>query len=1302
MASKSTKTKIVSPKFIKSTQQSRLRTRKTSTPKKRRGVSESTLYSGNTLSIHHDLNQISTDESEKRVSGSNLPWHVPFVESISSIKNETIEDDGIKQLARKQCDDSFVTPKIENVQDFIIDEWFEIGPSMHKDGHSPCPSLDNSVDVKYFPDTLKETLNKKVSEPPHFDLNVNEGNELLKSNKSDKAKDKHCSWESVKNDSPSLSKYCLHSSSADNFQNNFDEQKLMLSSECFLTDVAQPNGHNCSNILLKFNTGVTQSFHHFNLSKASLKSNKILFKKPEYPEGQNIVCLSHSPQFIGDTSQIQTIDKHCSEIISQTLRRKPEDNVSLLKEMNCTGVLATKLESGDFIDPDKTNMCRRTVDKLKVSQNSDQINNPKVLKGNNVINPLKQDHAKTKKKYRRRQESSAINNVMCPTCGKYFRGKYHLRRHEMSHTETRPFVCELCNKCFKQKVHLNGHMTVHKRCKNNYSDNKTNNVLQTSKCPGRPRKIYTENELSCKKCGKYFKTVYRLKRHEQSHTDIRPFTCKICGKGFKQTGHRNEHEANHEKSNKKRFLCNMCGVVFRCRSSFNNHLRSHNTERVRLMHTWTGVKQDCLEITHTGYDCPYCTEKFATAQALNSHLETHVEVKHRCHVQPYSCDVCKRTFTYRHNLIKHKLIHKAPEKYALFHKEKIEAHMASGKPSFRCLVCAKVFIRKETLAKHFKIHSGKKPFKCSICCREFTQNVHLKVHMRKHTGSRPFQCKECNRGFIDSTALAKHIENEACKSENALYKCKLCDKRHYYLGSIKQHIRKHHNVLSEENIEQYIWKFERLNRRKYLGDVDQLTCKICNKNFTEKCNLVRHVRNKHSDLMELLTADKHSAQHLVDLKYLQVEKNELRLVPSQIFLKQVNEDLPREPAADESNIEVSTATAYQHFKTGINGTRYSQNISGTTSTTSNNIGIENKTVSGDNCRYKLLEGFNTAEFDNLDYTDGHTQHSSCLFRSEYLDETVLNEIEKDGHKYNKDTSPQSDINFLYNIGLIVSSKAQKYKGEQVGQVGYQQDINTDDQTDNIIKSVSTKDTDEKDNIDVISKNDDSFFPLDNRSVEINHSENFFLNQNFINTEFKSFALAANKSFSMVQSECCMTSDGLCRKSSLNPSPDNLTCSDETNMSQANDKTIVENDPATSTTVNIEMVTDQHSQILESETFLSNGGPSVSTIAKNLHMETELSKELPHISSILPKQLLQFQSTENEYECFPTESQLKKCLGLFVCRDSIEVVSNVYPLHSLYSTFKPWLQDLICSSKPKRSKESAECGSYMKKTDENIG
>ncbi|GFO49909.1 Zinc finger protein [Plakobranchus ocellatus] len=505
----------------------------------------------------------------------------------------------------------------------------------------------------------------------------------------------------------------------------------------------------------------------------------------------------------------------------------------------------------------------------------------------------------------------------CSQCGKGFKQKAHLQGHVKSvHSKTKHMQTEfdqVSGKLEKTKHATSASLKrLHKKPMTaGENENNATEFQNTEKGPiecetsaaqtdsgnsekdmakhvrqgaktGRPKSARKVRDFSCHICNKAFKTAYRLKRHEQSHTDVRPYACRTCDKRFKQSGHRNEHEANHERQG-VRFLCNKCGFVFRCRSSFNTHMRAHGQEQRRLCQTEEERKamlckegdgfrlsplspREDNDLMSTAYDCPYCVEGFSTAQALNNHLDTHVEIAHRRHVQPYSCDVCRRTFTYRHNLAKHILMHKAPEKLADFYKEKIEAHLASGKPSYKCDHCSKVFIRKETLAKHKKIHTGAKPFKCSICSQSFSQNIHLKVHMRKHTGSRPFQCRECGKGFIDSTALAKHIEYEACNSDNYIYHCRICDKRHYYLGSIKAHMRRDHRV-EDETVHSYIERTERVigkgkksinvlecskNDMSKAAEGGRHQCKICARAFKEKCNLLRHIRRKHVQLVKLL------------------------------------------------------------------------------------------------------------------------------------------------------------------------------------------------------------------------------------------------------------------------------------------------------------------------------------------------------------------------------------------------------------------------------------------------------------------
>ena len=98
----------------------------------------------------------------------------------------------------------------------------------------------------------------------------------------------------------------------------------------------------------------------------------------------------------------------------------------------------------------------------------------------------------------------------------------------------------------------------------------SSNKLKTSpkSVPRKRRRIpYTEDELTCRFCSKMFINIYRLRRHEFSHGNERPYVCDVCGKAFKQSGHRNEHRLTHN-ANKRSFLCNICGVVIASRSSF--------------------------------------------------------------------------------------------------------------------------------------------------------------------------------------------------------------------------------------------------------------------------------------------------------------------------------------------------------------------------------------------------------------------------------------------------------------------------------------------------------------------------------------------------------------------------------------------------------------------------------------------------------------------------------------------------------------------------------------------------------------
>ncbi|XP_053144312.1 zinc finger protein 79-like isoform X1 [Hemicordylus capensis] len=175
----------------------------------------------------------------------------------------------------------------------------------------------------------------------------------------------------------------------------------------------------------------------------------------------------------------------------------------------------------------------------------------------------------------------------CSECGKNFRDKASITRHQRIHTGGKPYLCSECGKNFRDKASITRHQRIH--------------------TGGKP--------YLCSECGKNFRDKASITRHQRIHTLEKPYLCSECGKS--QVNHLTKHEKTHKSFSASISLAyhqlthtgegSECGKSFSCRRILTYHQNIHIEEKP--------------------YRCPVCQINFSDSTRLMRHLGIHTDNK---------------------------------------------------------------------------------------------------------------------------------------------------------------------------------------------------------------------------------------------------------------------------------------------------------------------------------------------------------------------------------------------------------------------------------------------------------------------------------------------------------------------------------------------------------------------------------------------------------------------------------------------------------------------------------------------------
>ncbi|XP_058059594.1 transcription factor grauzone-like [Anopheles bellator] len=220
----------------------------------------------------------------------------------------------------------------------------------------------------------------------------------------------------------------------------------------------------------------------------------------------------------------------------------------------------------------------------------------------------------------------------CEVCGKSYRSKEYLQRHQQeSHDTTleRKYKCTECSHSFLRKHLLTAHLARHVKVQCSECDR----VLSSKAALGiHMLKIHgNAGGQICDICGREFRTKTSFDKHIRKHNAAyvpERFPCNFCGKKLMSKVGLKKHVLAKHTTFDEEFICTECGSRYPHKLALDNHKRKVHIEEK--------------------YECEFCGRRFKNTISLREHRAIHTGE------ELYNCEHCAVTFKSKSNMYAHK------------------------------------------------------------------------------------------------------------------------------------------------------------------------------------------------------------------------------------------------------------------------------------------------------------------------------------------------------------------------------------------------------------------------------------------------------------------------------------------------------------------------------------------------------------------------------------------------------------------------------------------------------------------------